>query len=151
MFSFVPAGLPRSIAEYAVSMLAGAILLFAFFVASESAVLFLGGNTMVVTFLPVVCLMPLLTGVVSALALEKIRSKPMNFQRGALVGAAAGFGGTLLSSLMIVLVKLMGQKPFGTVIDSLLMVGVASIAVVFMGTLLAALGGALAVKFIKDV
>ena len=132
-------------------MIPGAILLLAFFVASESAVVFIGGNSMVVTFLPVICLMPILAGVVSALVLEKIRSKPITFKRGALVGAAAGMLGAILASLLILTVFLVGKKPFGTMIDSLVLVLAANAAIILVDTVLAALGGALAAKFIKDI
>ncbi|MCX6769062.1 MAG: hypothetical protein NT051_00060 [Candidatus Micrarchaeota archaeon] len=149
--SFVPYGLPRSIAEYLASVIPGAILLLAFFVASESTVLFIDGSSMVVTFLPVICLMPILSGVVSALVLEKIRSKPITFKRGALVGAAAGMLGAFLASLLILTVHLIGKKPFGTMIDTLPMVLAADVVIILIDTVLAALGGALAAKFIKDI
>jgi hypothetical protein len=155
-FSFVPQGYPRSIVEYIAATIPGAVLLFAFFVASESTVLFLstGGkpnDAMLVTFLPVICLIPVLSGAVSALVLEKVRSKQLSVKRGALVGAAAGLGGTLLSSLMILALSLLGKQPFGSVITSTPLVAVALVAIICMDAVLAALGGALVVKFLKDI
>lgn len=151
LFSFVPEGVPRSIVEYMASAIPGAILLFAFFVASESAVVFLGGDAMVVTFLPVVCLIPILAGMVSALVLEKVRAKPLSFKRGALLGAAAGLLGTLISSAMILVVFLVGKKPFGSIAGDLVMVLITIVFVIGIGTILSALGGAIAVKFIKEI
>jgi hypothetical protein len=148
--SFIPAGVPRSIAEYVISAIPGALLLFGFFLASESAVVFLGGNTMAVTFLPVICLMPLLSGAISSLVLEKIRSKLITYQRGALVGAFSGFVGSLVSVLLLMAVFLLGKKPFGTVLDSTPLVVAALFIIIAMDTLLAALGGAIAVRFLKD-
>jgi hypothetical protein len=141
----------RSIAEYIVAMLPGAILLFAFFVASESTVLFLGGDSMVVTFLPVVCLMPLLSGAVSTLVLEKIRMKILTLKRGALVGALSGLSGSLVSVLLLLVVFLVGKKPFGSTIMELPFVLLSFVGIIGICTVLSMLGGVLAAKFIKEL
>jgi hypothetical protein len=150
-FSFVPAGIFRSIVEYIAALLPGAILLFAFFVAAEALVLFLpGGDLISASFLPVICIMPVLAGVVSTLALEKIRSKALSMQRGAMVGAAAGLIGGVISVLMMAVIAIFFKKlPFGEGISGILFY-VILLVVVFLEAVLAALGGALVVQFIKE-
>ena len=106
---------------------------------------------MAITFLPVICLMPLLSGAISSLVLEKIRSKLITYQRGALVGAFSGLIGSLASVLLLVVVFMLGKKPFGTVLDSTPLVVAARFIIIAMDTLLAALGGAIAVRFLKDI
>ena len=151
VISFVPAGIGRSIVEYLVALIPGAVLLFAFFLAAEAAMLFIGGDILAIAFLPVICIMPILAGVVSTLVLEKLRRKPLNMQRGAMVGAAAAFGGAFLSAIMMILVNVFAHKPpFGSLVSGLL-VYVVLVLVLVMDTVLGALGGALVVKFIKEV
>jgi len=147
MFSFIPAGMARSIVEYLISAIPGAILLFAFFLAAEIATIFLNAE---LSFIPVICAVPILAGVISTLVLEKVRNKPLNFKRGALVGAAAGLFGVLASALMIVLLILLKPQipPFGSLLNGWI-VYVALLLTIFMDTVLGALGGAVVVKFIK--
>lgn len=143
--------MPRSIAEYIVALIPGAVLLFAFFVAAGSAVAILKNDLLSIAFLPVICLLPILSGVVSTLVLEKLRSKPLTMQRGAMVGAAASLAGSLVSSLMLLVLD-MGAKihPFGSGVTGVLLFVALSVVVV-MDAVLGALGGALVVKFIKDI
>ena len=153
MLSSVPKGMPRSIAEYLVALLPGSILLFAFFFAAEVAVLFLpGGDLLSAAFLPVICIMPILSGVVSTLLLEKLRSKPLTMQRGAMVGAAAGLVGALVSVAMLAIGNMLASQhpPFGSMLTGIVFY-IALLAILPIETVLGALGGAAVVKFIKDV
>jgi hypothetical protein len=141
----------RSIAEYLAASLPGAALLFAFFALAEIANWVIKGGLVVVAFLPVICIMPILSGVVSTLALEKIRGKPLTLQRGAMVGAAAGLSGSLLSAVLLLALALVNViQPFGSGITGILLAA-ALLAIVLMDALLGALGGALVVKFIKEM
>lgn len=150
MLSFVPAGMVRSAAEYIAAVIPGSILLFAFFIAAEVAMVVVKDDIIVAVFLPVVCIMPLLAGAISTLVLEKVRKKPLTLQRGALVGAAAGLSGALVSSVALVVVGLLTkQSPFGGMIKDLL-VYVALLAIVAIDTVLGAAGGAILVKVIKQ-
>jgi len=150
MLSFVPVGMPRSIAEYIAAVIPGAILLFVFFIAAESAMVLIKEDILAVVFIPVVCIMPILSGAVSTLVLEKLRKKPLTLQRGAMVGAAAGLAGALISVLALaILGMLLKQSPFGGFIKDLL-VYVALLAILAIDTVLGALGGAAVVKFIKQ-
>ena len=143
--------MPRSIAEYFAATLPGAILLFAFFLAAEMAGIVLKNDLLAIAFLPVVCIMPILAGVVSTLVLEKLRNKPLSIQRGAMVGAAAGLAGSAVSALtLFVLDFAIKAHPFGAGITGLALF-VALAIIVVMDAILGALGGAIVVKFIKDV
>lgn len=151
MLSFVPAGLARSIAEYVAASVPGAALLFAFFVLALIAKLAIKNDLLAFAFLPVICIMPVLSGAVSTLVLEKIRSKPLTLQRGATVGAASGLSGSLLSAVLLGAGSLANfVQPFGSGITGILLAA-ALLAIVAIDTLLSALGGALVVKFIKDM
>ena len=155
LLSFVPAGTARSVAEYIAAMIPGAILLFAFFLAAEAAMIFIGQGTssmLSFAFLPVICIMPVLSGVVSTLILEKLRKKPLTMQRGAMVGAAAGLAGALVSAVMLGLLHLFTRykTPLGITIPGIFLL-VALLVIVVIDAVLGALGGALVVKFIKEV
>jgi len=148
MLKFIPAGMPRIAAEYAISIIVGAVLFFAFFFAAEALMLLnIGGDIMAITFLPVICLLPMLCGAISVLALEKLCNKPVAFKSGAAVAASAGLLGALVSAVFSFSLTFMKMKPFGSVIAGTLMVAVALIVMVGLVAVLSALGGAIAVKF----
>ncbi len=138
-------------AEYLVSAIAGAVLLFAFFLLAEMAGILFKSDIIAIVFLPVICVMPIISGAVSTLLLEKIRAKPLTFQRGAMVGAAAGLAGASISAAMLfVLDLLMKIHPFGSWATGIILL-VILVPVAVVDGLLGALGGALVVKFVKEV
>ncbi len=151
MLSFVPEGIPRSVAEYVVSAIPGALLLIVFFLATQGIMLMgLSGMVLTVIFVPVVCVVPALAGAISTLVLERLRQKPLTFQRGAMVGAAASILGSLLSSLLLGGIYLATHKPtFGIALPGVITL-FALLAIVVVDGVLGALGGALVVKFIKE-
>ena len=151
MLSFVPSGIARSIAECLVAMVPGAVLLFLFFAVAEGALFFTKSDMISILFLPVVCLLPIFAGMASALALEKVRNRPLTFKAGAAAGTLAGFFGALVSSIMLGVLTFLNQLPFGAMLSDKLIIAVALILVVAVDTILGALGGAIAVKFIKDL
>jgi len=146
--SFVPAGKPRSIAEHLAAAIIGALLLFLFFMASEAAVLFMADTPLMpITFVPVICLLPLLAGALAAIVFEKLRKAPMGIKRGALVGALAGFFGSFISSVPLITLAILNMNPFGETLSSTLYVALVLVATIGLDTVLAAIGGALVVKF----
>ena len=151
MLKFLPVGLPRTIGECIVAMIPGAILLFAFFVVAEGALFFTKSDLISILFLPVVCLLPIFAGMASALALEKVRNRALSFKAGAVVGVLAGFCGALVSALMLAGLTFLNQMPFGTLLQDKLIIMVALALVVAVDTVLGALGGAIVVKFIRDL
>ncbi|MEM4633836.1 MAG: hypothetical protein QW275_01645 [Candidatus Anstonellaceae archaeon] len=150
MLHFIQEGMPRIIAEYTLSIIPGAILLFAFFIAAEATVAVFRRDVMAVTFLPVICILPLLSGVVSALVLEKVRNREVSMRAGAIAGGLSAFAGSLASSFVLLALDLaIRLHPFGSGITGILLFFVLAV-VVAMDTVLGALGGALTAKFLKD-
>lgn len=148
MLSFLPAGRVRGFAEYLVAAMLGALLLFLFFMASEAAVLFMKDTPLMpITFIPVICLLPVLAGALSVIVFEKLRKSQPGMKRGAAVGALAGFFGSFLSSLILLLLSVLGQQPLGSAFAPTIYVFLVLAASIGLDTMLAALGGALAVKF----
>jgi len=148
MLSFLPAGKIRSAAEHLVAAMVGALLLFLFFMASEAAVLFMADTPLMpITFVPVICLLPILAGALAVIVFEKLRKASMGIKRGALVGALAGFFGSFISSVPILALAIMNKNPMGEMLSSTLMVVVVLVITIGLDTMLAAIGGALVVKF----
>ena len=148
ILSFLPAGKIRGAAEHLVSAFAGALLLFLFFMASGSVVLFMADTPLMpLTFVPVICLMPILAGALAVIVLEKLRKAPMNIKRGALVGALAGFSGSAASMVILGVLSLLGKQPLGSSLSSPVMAIAVLLISVAIDTIIAALGGALVVKF----
>jgi len=153
VLSFLPAGKVRSAAEHLVAAVVGALLLFVFFMASEIAVQVMQDTPLMpVTFIPVICLLPILAGALAVIVFEKLRKTTMGIRRGALVGALAGLFGSMVSSLpLLILTLIKPDRPaFGDMLASPLLVALVLIVTIGLDTLLAAIGGALVVKFTSD-
>lgn len=151
MLSFIPEGTPRSVAEYLIAALAGAVLLFAFFLLAEMAGVLFKSDIIAIVFVPVICIMPVISGAVSTLILEKLRTKPLSFKRGALVGAASGLAGALIAAVLLFALDMAAKiHPFGAGITGLILLAVL-VPVIVLDAVLGALGGALVVKFVKEI
>ena len=151
MLSFLPAGRVRSVAEHLVAAIIGALLLFLFFMASEAAVLFMKDTPLMpITFIPVICLLPALAGALAVIVFEKLRKAPMGIKRGALIGALSGFFGSLVSSVPLIILAILNKNPLGDMLSSTLLVVLVLFVTIGLDTLLAAIGGALVVKFTSD-
>jgi hypothetical protein len=149
--SFISNERIRKIAEFIVAAKVGALLLFLFFMVSELAVFFMKDIPfMPVTFVPVICLLPALAGALAAIVLEKLRKAQIGIKAGALSGALAGFCGSLISSIILVVLSVLNMKPFGDALSSTLLVFAILLVTVGIDTILGALGGALVVKFTSD-
>ncbi|MEM4348422.1 MAG: hypothetical protein QXN37_02530 [Candidatus Anstonellaceae archaeon] len=152
MLSFIPAGMLRKIAEYLVASIVGAILLAGFFAISElSVLLFPKYDLISLVFVPIVCAMPLVAGAIAALALEKIKKRPITLKQAAAAGALAGFLGSSFSALLLIVSWVLFPKvaPFGAGISTLLSFLLLPL-VVFIDTLLAAIGAVIVAKFISQ-
>jgi hypothetical protein len=148
LLSFLPAGRIRSVSEHLVAGIAGALLLFFFFMASEIAVLVMKDTKLMsITFVPVICLLPLLAGALAAIVFEKLRRAQPNMRQGALVGALAGFFGSSVSAVILIILSFLNMNPLGDALASPLIVAGVLIISVGLDTILSALGGALVVKF----
>ena len=138
----------RSAAEHLAASIVGALLLLIFFMAAEAAVQLMKDTPLMsITFVPVICLLPVLAGALAVIVFEKLRKAPMGMKRGALVGALAGFFGSLASALPIIILAVLNMNPLGDMLPSTLMVALVLLATIGIDTLLAAIGGALVVKF----
>ncbi|MEM4554329.1 MAG: hypothetical protein QXT25_00570 [Candidatus Anstonellaceae archaeon] len=149
MLSFVPAGMPRKIAEYLVSSLLGAMVLAGFFAVSElSVLLFPKNNFISLMFLPIVCAMPFVVGALAALVLEKIKKRPITIKQAAIAGSLAGFLGSSFSAMFLAASWFLFPKvaPFGESIPQLLSLLLLPL-IVFIDTLLAAVGAVIVAKF----
>ena len=148
MLSFLPAGKIRSICEHLIAATIGALLLFLFFMASELAVLFMADTPLMpITFVPVICLLPVLAGALAAIVFENLRKVPMGIKRGALVGALAGLFGSFISSIPLIILSILNKNPLGEMLSSTPIVVVVLFITIGLDTLLAAIGGTLVVKF----
>jgi len=151
VLSFLPAGRIRSVAEHLAAAIVGALLLFLFFMASEAAVLFMADTPLMpITFVPVICLLPVLAGALAVIVFERLRKAPLGIKRGALVGALAGFFGSFVSSVPLIVLAILNKNPLGAMLSSTLMVALVLVVTIGLDTLLSALGGALVVKFTSD-
>jgi hypothetical protein len=151
LLSFLPAGRIRSAAEHLAAAIAGALLLFLFFMASEAAVQLMKDTPLMsITFVPVICLLPVLAGALAAIVFEKLRKAQPGIKRGALVGALAGLFGSFASSVPLLALAILNKNPLGDMLSSTLMVAVVLLVTIGLDTLLAAIGGALVVKFTSD-
>jgi len=97
--------------------------------------------------LPVICLLPILAGALAVIVFEKLRKAPMGIKRGALVGALAGFFGSFISSVPLLALAILNKNPMGEMLSSTLMVVAVLVITIGLDTMLAAIGGALVVKF----
>ena len=151
MLSFIPAGILRSIAEYLLAVIPGAALLFFFFVAAEILVFVLPGNDWKsISFVPVICIMAPIAGTVSTLLMEKIRPKPITLAKGAAIGAASGFIGSLASVAMLATTALLFKKfAFGQAISGAWFY-LALAVVVLIESILGLLGGAITAHLISN-
>ena len=151
MLSFLPAGRIRSVAEHLVAAKVGGLLLFLFFMASELAVLFMSDTPLMsITFVPVICLLPVLAGALAAIVFEKLRKVQPGIKRGAAVGTLAGFCGSMMSAIILSILALLGKQPLGSSLSSPVMAIAVLLISVVIDTILAALGGALVVKFTSE-
>jgi hypothetical protein len=149
--SFISHDKIRKVAEFIIAAKVGALLLFLFFMASELAVFFMKDTPfMAVTFVPVICLLPLLAGALAAIVLEKLRKAQPSIKAGAFVGFLAGFCGSLFSSFILAVLSVLNMKPFGDSLSSQLIVFAILMITIGIDTVLGALGGALVVKFTSD-
>jgi hypothetical protein len=147
LLSFLP-GRIKPIAEHLVAGIVGALLLFFFFMASELAVIFMKDTPLMsITFVPVICLLPLLAGALAAIVFERLRKAQPSMRQGALAGALAGFFGSAVSSIILLALSFFNMNPLGGALASTLMVAGVLFVSVGLDTILGALGGALVVKF----
>ncbi|MCX8197469.1 MAG: hypothetical protein N3G80_04110 [Candidatus Micrarchaeota archaeon] len=150
LLSFIPQGLPRTAAEYLVSGAIGGLVYFGFFILVLGLLFFIKDNNMALIFLPLTCVIPPLTGALSALVFERVRNRPLSLKSAAAVGAIAGLLGSSISSLVALLASFFAppNSVFSLLQPLLLFVALAVLAVV--DSILAALGAAVVAHITKS-
>ncbi|MFA6907776.1 MAG: hypothetical protein WC263_03025 [Candidatus Micrarchaeia archaeon] len=148
MLSFLPAGRARGAAEHLIAAIVGALLIFIFFMVSEAAVQLMKDTPLMsITFVPVICLLPVLAGALAVIVFERLRRSQPGMKRGALVGGLAGFFGASASAVPLIALAVLNKNPLGDMLSSSLLVVLVMLATICLDTLLAAAGGAIVVKF----
>lgn len=151
MLSFIPAGVPRKIAEVLVAAVPGALLQFVFIVSAAGLNIWSTGSnpnegTYALVYLPVVCLLPAVVGAISTLMYERVQGAQSAHVKGSMLTAAwAALIGTLLGAVVIIIssMAVKGAKPMGAwMTDPVMIIGL-SLAMVVVSTVLAAVGAAI--------
>lgn len=154
---FLPAGPLRSGGEVLLSSFPGTLVLAVLLVFSGALNIFenlsRATNLYAPVFLPVVCLLPFVVGVMGPLVLERVRGvDALSLKRSILTSALSGASGSAIGVFALLALGVAGPgfKPFGAALSSsplyFLFFGLFSI---FISTLLCAIGGATLVAFLS--
>jgi len=154
VFGFISNSLLRKIIEVLVSSIPGSIVFFIFIVATGILNIFSssGGesNIFTLTYIPVVCVLPIVIGVIGPLILEKIRANQnLSLRASVLVSFLSSLAGSFFGAFALVLTGLVGEgfNPFGGLLDPIIGGApgllIAMVLIVFISTILSTIGGAL--------
>ncbi len=156
MLKFLPAGIVRDGCEIVLSGIPGAVILAIFIIGTSVLNIYTnlsGPNSwFAATYVPVVCLLPLVVGIVAPLVLERIRGIEMlTLRRSVVASCLSGLLGSLLGSLGLLIsgFAVANSKPFGSALTGLPLMVVLVLVLVFISTLLSAIGGAILVLFLS--
>ena len=152
VFSFVPFGIARDLVEVVAASVPGAAILFFFMFAVGVPTILTNSNWFAAPYIPVTCLLPLVVGMVSPLALEWLRaSAPVSLKKGVLCSLLSGLAGSTLSVASIFIASMLAgsNNPFGPSIKGLPMQFVVSVAIIGLAAALSTVGGAVLMLFIK--
>ncbi len=157
LLMFLPAGPARSVGEIVVSAIPGGILQFIFIVLAAGLNIWgaqsNGNELYAAVYLPVVCLLPLVVGAISALVLERVRGLSMLQVKGGMIAAAvAGLVGSLLGAIVIIatgMLKIAGGKPLGASFTDVTYLVALPIVMAFVAMVMAAIGAALATVIVS--
>lgn len=155
-FSFIPHPLAKKAVEIIASAIPGALILFIFIAGTSALNIFSYASSkndvFAATYIPVVCLLPLVVGVIGPLVLERVRGETRLFMKSSvLVSFLSGFFGSLISALALVISSLLSAdfKPFGDFVSDPLTIAGAAILLVIISSILSTIGGALIVAFLN--
>lgn len=154
VLSFIPAGMPRDLSEIFVSGIPGAFVLALFILGTAVLNIIFGSNSplFAATYLPVVCLLPLVVGIVAPLVLERVRGVDvLSLRRSIAASFLSGMLGSLLGAFLLIIsgVAVPSAKPFGSALTGLPTELVLVLVLVFISTVLSAIGGAILVMFLS--
>jgi len=154
LFWFLPFGPLRDAAEIALASLPGAAMLILFILVVGALTINFNTNGFAASYIPVVCLLPLVVGIVTPLVLERIRGEHrISLRRAILCSCSSGLFGSFFASAALILLGVLNPtfKPFGPSVSGLLPLVFLFVLIVGISTALSAAGGAILVIFIQKV
>ncbi len=153
LFGFIQNLILRKIIEVLFSSIPGAIIFFVFIIATGILnILSTSGtenNIFALTYIPVVCVLPIVIGVIGPLILEKVRSNPtLSLRASVLVSFISAFVGSFFGAFALAITGVVseGFSPFGGLLEPVLGAPgllLAMVLIVFISTILSTIGGAL--------
>ena len=154
---FLPAGPARSAGEIIASAIPGGVLQFVFIVAAAGLNIWgaqsAGNELYAAVYLPVVCLLPLVVGAISALVLERVQGTSTLHVKGGMISAAvAGLVGGLIGGIVIMatgLLKIGGGKPLGASFVDVTYLVALPLVMAVVAMVMAAIGAALATVIVS--
>lgn len=152
VFSILPFGIVRDSVEILASSVPGAAILFIFMVAVGIPTVYTNSNWFAAPYIPVTCLLPIVVGMISPLALEWVRAAAaVSLRRGVACSLLSGLFGSMLSVTVIFTVSVVNgtYNPFGPAVGGLVSQAVVSVMIICLATALSAVGGAVLMLFIK--
>ncbi|MFH1306312.1 MAG: hypothetical protein ABIH83_01485 [Candidatus Micrarchaeota archaeon] len=155
LFKFISNNLLRAVIEVIFSSIPGAAIFFIFILGTGILNIYtnIGGanNVFAATYLPVICVLPIVIGIIGSLILEKVRDDArLSLRASVLVSFVSALAGSFLGTIVLVISGLMGGfMPFGAILPGLTGLVGAFIVLVAASTLLSTIGGALIVVLLK--
>ncbi|MFA5107983.1 MAG: hypothetical protein WC492_00405 [Candidatus Micrarchaeia archaeon] len=158
VFKFISNSTLRKSVEVLVSAIPGAVVLFLFILGTGILNIYTNlaaaNEIFAATYLPVICLLPLVIGVIGPLILEKVRNATeLSLRASVLTAFLSGFFGSFFGGLTLIIAGFAEFKPFGGILSDVLpgagRMLFASFLLVIISTVLSTLGGALIVILLK--
>ena len=150
LLSFLPAGPARGAGEIIVSAIPGGVLQFIFIAAAAGLNIWgaqsQGNDLYAAVYLPVVCLLPLVVGAISALVLERIQgTSTLHVKGGMLTAALAGLVGALAGAIVIIATGMLNTtfKPLGASFTGMTYLIALPLVMAFVAMIMSAIGAAL--------
>lgn len=153
LFRFIKDARIKKVVEVLFSSIPGGVIFLVFIIGTGILNILSSSagpnNVFAATYLPVVCILPIVVGVIGPLVLEKVRnSQTLSIRGSVLVSFISALTGSFVGSFLLVISGLVGDgfRPFGGVLEPFLGTPglfVALILIVGVSTFLSTLGGAL--------
>ena len=148
--SFIDNIMENEYAQIFVSAVPGAVLLCVALVVASILNIFVTISWASLVFFPIVCVFPLLAGIVATVLLRKVMKGEVDVAHCAGTGALSGFLGALGGALALLALILLKKQALGGMVSGTIFQVIALTVIVIMSTILAALSaGALAMFFAR--
>jgi hypothetical protein len=152
VFTFLPPGMPRDIAEIIASSIPGAAILVFFMLAVGAPTVITNSNWFAAPYIPVTCLLPIVIGMIAPLALEWVRAvHGVSLRRGVVCSFLSGLVGSVIGVAAIFALSAVtgSYNPFGPSVTGMAPQAGVSILIIVLSSSLSAVGGAVLMLFIK--